>query len=774
MYLSITRGAAEWLLPKPNLMSTLHDTILSVVNNDSVEDGLFVEGPFRILIDSKKGFVHVWNVDYLSGTGQDSIGFIKIRGNLSIFAHLEFSQESLERSIYLINQRLQGLLIDGAFFHRKHDNNIHTLLAGRGSDARHYSLGYYDLVMAEGGEYRSIIINGPSDTFAAVVGEIRKEINNIHDKMEAAAIAIANSSQENILDSGKFKDLQKEIKLFTDTSLDDAAAIAEAQLNIDNSIEKKEDIYRTIGFTYGDWLSSKSPLSDEQRKILLSDAIDRHPIRIIGPGGSGKTLLMQLLASRKFLELQSEDEVKIIYIVHNEAMRSKILQNFEILLPDVDLGKFKDRFKITTLSEYCRSELQLEIDALLDKDASDARKFQLEQILFILEEFKKTKLELINKSQALTEAYKNTSSLNILASLILIEISIAIKGNGLENDRIKYVQSEKSLSNLHGNLAQEDRNFIFDVFDDYHNIIFHSYGVLDPDDLAITLHGSLKTPLWRLQRKKRGFDYIFVDEAQLFSENERKIFALLSKDPNRNIPIALALDEAQSLYGASGAGYSAIGIKDISNQMLDSVHRSSMDILKLAFFIIQRSTNLFSIDFPDFTKNEFKATQKEEGKIEKPRIERESQESSAFSKFILKRVRELRKSQNRQIAVICHDESYWIHLENDLKNSDLPFQVIRERGEKIKSDQPHVVLCRPAQVGGQEFEAVIIVGLESTNHMNDNLTLASAIEQQMIREAYLSITRAKYRVIFAISKNGKENEILQQAIQAGLISVKQI
>ncbi len=174
-------------------------------------------------------------------------------------------------------------------------------MAGRGSDARHYSLGYYDLVMAEGGEYRSIIINGPSDTFAAVVGEIRKEINNIHDKMEAAAIAIANSSQENILDSGKFKDLQKEIKLFTDTSLDDAAAIAEAQLNIDNSIEKKEDIYRTIGFTYGDWLSSKSPLSDEQRKILLSDAIDRHPIRIIGPGGSGKTLLMQLLASRKFL-----------------------------------------------------------------------------------------------------------------------------------------------------------------------------------------------------------------------------------------------------------------------------------------------------------------------------------------------------------------------------------------------------------------------------------------------------------------------------------------
>lgn len=190
----------------------------------------------------------------------------------------------------------------------------------------------------------------------------------------------------------------------------------------------------------------------------------------------------------------------------------------------------------------------------------------------------------------------------------------------------------------------------------------------------------------------------------------------------------------------------------------------------MAFFVIQRSTNLFSSDFPDFTSIESFSSLHKGRSVGKPTIEKEAQDSPTFGKFILRRVRELRADNIRQIAIICHVESHWSSIEHELSRADLPFQVLRERGEKIKSDQPAVILCRPAQVGGQEFDAVIIVGLErGALTVKENPALESAIEQQMIRETYLSITRARYKVIFALSKLAAENELISDAVSAGLV-----
>ncbi|GAA3604177.1 hypothetical protein GCM10023078_34620 [Gibbsiella greigii] len=355
--------------------------------------------------------------------------------------------------------------------------------------------------------------------------------------------------------------------------------------------------------------------------------------------------------------------------------------------------------------------------------------------------------------------------------MLLAEVSTSIKGHGLEQDKRRYVESERNLSRLHGFLSKEEREFVFAIFEWYHREVFETYGSLDPDDLALSLYGSIRTPVWRLRRKSEGFDYIFVDEAQLFNENERRLFSLLSNDIAAHVPIALALDEAQSFYGQSSAGLATLGIKDISNHSLDSIRRSTLEIAKLAFFVIQRSTNLFSSDFPDFTAIESFNCPVKSMRFGKPSIEKEAPDSRNFGRFILKRVRELRGDNIRQIAVICHLESYWAIIEAELSKAELPFQVFRERGEKIKAEQPVVVLCRPAQVGGQEFDAVIIVGLErGAMRLKDNQAFESAIEQQMIRETYLSITRARYKVIFAIGKLSVENELISDSVAAGLVT----
>ncbi|MDI7385982.1 UvrD-helicase domain-containing protein [Cronobacter dublinensis] len=768
MYFAITQGMAEWLLPKVNVIEEISDFLVPLQEKHQEFSGkVFIEGPIKIAFAADYPLICMWHQDYLIGTGDESFGFVKIDGPMSLITEKGFIKESFERSLYLINQRLQGLLIEGAFYHRKHDDNIHTLLAGRGSEARHYSLGYYDLIVDDDTfKNRKIIINGPSDSFRELTRFLSSEIGKINDLSEKANDLINHSIAFPIEDNKIVTSLRSKIRTYFELSPEDNG-FTHTELVTDSKKYTTDEVFRTLNLSYEEWMDVNSPLNESQRKILMSEALDKYPLRILGPGGSGKTLLMLLLTVKKALDARSLSlNKRIMYIVHSNAMKSKVIQRIQILLKhEVTLEDCG--IEVITLSEYCRNKLQLDVTSILDPDAADAKAFQLEQVRDALYNIKDKYLDLIKESKLLNSLYENDDLMEVFSTLVLSEISISIKGHGLEQDRKRYVESERQLSRLHGILNLKERDFVYSVFEYYHHQVFENYGSLDPDDLALSLYGSLKTPIWRLRRKNEGFDYIFVDEAQLFNENERRLFSLLSKEASKHVPIALALDEAQSFYGQTNAGLATLGIKDISNQSLESIHRSTIDIAKLAFFVIQRSTHLFSPDFPDFTNIKDFYDHVKGGK---PSLEKEGVESPSFSKFILRRVRDLRSDNVRQIAIICHIESYWKNIEFEFKKANLPFLILRERGEKIKSGDPVVVLCRPDQVGGQEFDAVVIVGLEkSALAINNNPALSSAIEQQMIRETYLSITRARYRLLFVISKMASESEIISDAINAGLI-----
>jgi superfamily I DNA/RNA helicase len=156
-----------------------------------------------------------------------------------------------------------------------------------------------------------------------------------------------------------------------------------------------------------------------------------------------------------------------------------------------------------------------------------------------------------------------------------------------------------------------------------------------------------------------------------------------------------------------------------------------------------------------------------------PRIESVGSESSLeLGRFVRRRIRELRRENVRQVAVICHADQYWEALEKELRATDLPLQILQQRGERLPQDRPIVVLTRPAFVGGQEFDAVVLVGLEQgvvPPRVFDNEALSSAVEQQSLREMYLAITRARYRVIIVVSAGATANAVLQDAVRAGLI-----
>ncbi len=362
------------------------------------------------------------------------------------------------------------------------------------------------------------------------------------------------------------------------------------------------DTYRTLGWNYDQWTAASSPLSATQRRILFSDAILEHPLRIVGPGGSGKSLLMQLLAVRRLRVAEELGRpVSVLYVVHNAAMARNMGDRFHVLGAASFIDGGDQRLRITTLAEYGKEQIELHDNAVIDVDAHQTKLFQLTQVSDALRKTLSSNLKFVQASPLFRQAAQDPAIFDVLAKLLMAEISTAIKGHGLTSDPEKYINSERPLSRLHGLMDQTERRIAFETFREYHRVMFDHFQVLDVDDIALSLLGRLRTPIWELKRKSQGFDFVFVDETQLFNENERRLFTLLSKGDTTHVPIVLALDEAQEIYGQSTAGLGVLGIRAISNENLPSNYRSTRSIVSLAFFIIQRTTDLFGPDFPDFT-----------------------------------------------------------------------------------------------------------------------------------------------------------------------------
>jgi superfamily I DNA/RNA helicase len=488
---------------------------------------------------------------------------------------------------------------------------------------------------------------------------------------------------------------------------------------------------------------------------------------------------MQLLALRllRYAE-EGRSDLRVLYVAHNNAMAEKVRQRFAVLDPSFErFGRGADReIVITTLAAYGLKYLSLPTTSVFDPDAEGSKSFQKEAVAGALQQALAEGSQVARESSLFRLGLSEPIIFDVLAQLVVAEISMAIKGHGLENDRRRYIESERRFSRFHGLLNRAERELVYRAFEIYHKQVFEELEVLDSDDIAISLLGRLRTPIWELKRRKLGFDFVFVDETQLFNENERRVLPMLTNRARAHVAVVLALDEAQDVYSQSSAGLATLGFHDIASESLASIQRSTRAIVRLAFFVIQRSTDLFGPDFPDFTSVAETMVEDNHPLAAPPRIDvvsEETKQTKPMGKFVLKRIRELRKANVRQIAVICHSEMYWDNLIEVFSASDLPLYVVTERGAKLPPEEPLVVLSKPAFIGGQEFDAVVLVGLEQgvvPPRVNDSEALGSAVEQQALREMYVSITRARYRVHIVLSAGVAPTPVLQDAEREGLLT----
>ena len=215
---------------------------------------------------------------------------------------------------------------------------------------------------------------------------------------------------------------------------------------------------------YDDWTLPDSPLSLEQRAILESDLILKTPVRIIGPAGSGKTLLMQLLAIRRIRYFKTQGEsCKIAYVVHNSAMMQSVQERFMELGLTTNTATTNQTLDVLTLTEYSIRALQDENVPVMDSDAYETKRFQKE----LVKEYLTKKIDNCpftnEKEPLLHQISSNKEAIDIFAELLVNEFGVAIKAHDLSQNKQGYVLAETPLSRLHSILNVTERSHIFDV-----------------------------------------------------------------------------------------------------------------------------------------------------------------------------------------------------------------------------------------------------------------------------------------------------------------------
>jgi hypothetical protein len=777
-YLAIPNSTTNWLNKHNDIRAAFAHDICEIFNDKSISKSVLITGPIRATVSPLEILI-AWNTEYLNSSGSDDWGLIRLSEPHGLHASNSNQQENiLTRELCVIGLRSEDLILPEPYIHRSHNNNFHTCVAGGRDDLRKLSIGYFEGSVEIGNTSRKVIYCiGPipqsrnlDQAMNIIVNQLKNECPLLKTLVSEIESTIDKSNNYPVIDKNYFSTLRDH----TSTSPTEPHDTIIDQSPLPSEIPLQTQYYADI-LTYDQWISDNSPLSLEQRNILNQSQINTHPLRITGAAGSGKTLLMQLLAIKTLKHNeQSDKSCKVLYIVHNSAMEEMVWKRFDVLKADNYLTQLsKQHITITTLADYSRNMLKTsDIDIpVIDKDAGQTKEFQHlianESLSNALKNSSITK----DKTPLLFQITENTNLFEIFSELLVFEIGIAIKGHGLTHDSKRYIESEKPLSRLHKQLTRDERTVIFDAFTRYHNQVFEEMGVLDSDDLAITLISHLRTPLWDMRRKSDGVDYLFVDETHLFNENERRIFSLITKPPKPNLPIALALDQAQDIQGTTISGFGKLGIEEIKDEQLTKVPRCTPSILKLAFHFLQQTTDLFSPDFPDFTNNTESITSENHPAASPPQIRRGGT-GKQLGNYVIKQIQNLRSGTIRKIGVVVYGTLYWDDIRKTLQQSRENFTVLTRRGDFVPENTPIVVLSKPDVIGGQEFDAVIVVGLESGTvppSVYGADSLAATLEQQSLRSLYLTFTRAKYRLIIINSVMSSISPLLIPAVNAGLL-----
>jgi hypothetical protein len=336
------------------------------------------------------------------------------------------------------------------------------------------------------------------------------------------------------------------------------------------------------GRTYEDWYTYLT----EEQKILLNEDI-RNSIRIVGPAGSGKTLTLCLRA----LQVSRDETVvgkeeRILLATHSWAMSERI----DAVLRTLNSGAPPERitvFPLMSLLDMHAGHIGSGKVEVIGDDSSDGRNKTIEILASVVNAIgDRPKTGLSNWIVQGLDHGINTKPRRELIINLYEEITGVLSASGVAPDDAdsirEYLRSERE-DWMPPFVSLQDRGFVVDIYKLFLSELVDRASITT-DQYILDSIRVLETFSWRMRRETEGYDFIFVDELQLFDPQERACLELLGRSRN-GVPFVSAEDPSQGIFSALNARRATISNKPI---YLDTLHRFKRGVFDFISFIYQK------------------------------------------------------------------------------------------------------------------------------------------------------------------------------------------
>lgn len=529
-------------------------------------------------------------------------------------------------------------------------------------------------------------------------------------------------------------------------------------------------------------------LTDKQLEFVKRDL--KGAERLEGAAGTGKTISMVLRCIYLLTQSASTpSDFHIIFITHSMASKERTIETFKANCDESekylesDEGKPRRSILITTLQEWSAKNLgtnSIEEAEYLDKDAADSKIYQYLYIQQAISEVMRTKWN--GYSVLCSENLKHfmdVSTEEAKTEMFRYEISVLIKGRSEGKfDKYNALKRPKLCLPLE---TEEDRMFAFDVYTSYQKSL-ESIGQFDSDDITLSALGQLNTPIWKRRSVRDGYDVCFIDETQLFNLNELAVFHYLNK-PDYVSRIIYAIDKSQ-VFGEVGFTEEELSLllnDEDSNveSSFNTVFRSSPEIVDLAFNILSSNTAIFhNFDNP-IEHCSYSFTSGEEAKCERPKYILCQTDDKMIRDVLEKAEKYHNEHKVERGRILIVSTSLDLTKSIQSYSSGARSMLVLKSKNDMKTVQNALnshsfVLGEIDFVGGLEFDAVFIVGVDKGRVPPEDNNLSAFIKYAWHNRMYVAVTRAKYAVKMWGNVNKGESPVLDSAVAMGIVETEEI
>lgn len=524
-------------------------------------------------------------------------------------------------------------------------------------------------------------------------------------------------------------------------------------------------------YTFEKWKSILSP-----RQKAFFDNNNKKALKLIGPAGTGKTLVMELKAIQL---MKNNKNCKILYTCHSWSVACQVSDFIDMVAPEIS-----NSIIICPLLELAKESVAIKNKNIifLGDDNNQGKYEQIMIISEIVQDFLKTDW-VVYKDQCTQSFINDIESIsdvnNNFTWQIMVEIACVIGANGImpgKNSFVKYNQISRR--NWMMSLSSEvEKNVIFSIYTKYMDYLLKNNSI-SSDQIINDYINFLTTYNWYYEREKSGYDYIFVDEMQLFNDQEKLALTYLSRNTDEYPVIIMALDPKQAVDEI----YSDLGIDEICNTTnpstaasmgktelytLDIAYRYTKEILN---FLKHIDSSYPQMDLGHDWNNGIRGIKAYKLKSGIYPMLYTFNDKDDEIKNALRIAKEYSKN-GKQTAVLSLQDNLFSILQEQTSDSNTFKKILSKKDiALLKYTKKKILISKPNYVIGLQFDAVILIGCYSIFNKHDSNQ--SYYQRIFLSDLYLGASRSKQDLILTNNKEMVEfPDFLQKAIDIGYLKV---